>query len=100
MDPRVACRKIAAIGVNASPQLLRVFADQRDSGADAVAVVFHADEFHLHPMRAPGRLVQKQARRTIIVGHEDVDVAVIIDVAECGGAADFGKLQRRALRNS
>jgi hypothetical protein len=41
-------------------------------------------------------LVEQQPRRPAVVRDEHVDVAVIVDVAERGAAADLRELQRGA----
>ena len=42
-------------------------------------------------MRASRRLVDEQPRRPVDVADDDVDVAVVVDVAERGAAADLGE---------
>jgi hypothetical protein len=41
-------------------------------------------------------LVQHQPYGTVVVCHHDIDVAVIVQVAEGGATADFGEFERVA----
>ena len=48
------------------------------------------------PVRAAADVVDEQPRRTIVVAHHDVHVAVVVDVAERRAAADLRELKHRA----
>ena len=43
-----------------------------------------------------GRIIDQQPQRTVVVGDEDVEVAVVVDVADGHAAADVGDLEHRA----
>src|SRR3954469_13695318 len=60
-------------------------------GANAEAIAFGCFQANQEPMTAMHNvhLVQQQTRRTIVIGHNDVDGAVIIDVAESRSATYF-----------
>ena len=66
----------------------------RDVSAQRVAVVGY------EPQAQPGLvladLVEEQARRPVAVDDDDVQIAVVVDVTEGSGAADFGRLEDRA----
>src|SRR5450432_2896176 len=52
-------------------------------------------ELQNEPMAALARLVTKQAHGSVVVGYQNVDSPVVIDVAESGRTADFFNLKRR-----
>ena len=53
---------------------------------------------HLQPVRSARRLVEQQPHRTAVVGDDDVDVAVVVEVAERGAAADLIAREGRPRR--
>src|ERR671910_97793 len=50
-----------------------------------------ADHPNTEPMRASRRLVDEEPRRPVDVADDDVDIAVVVDVAERRAAADLGE---------
>jgi hypothetical protein len=52
----------------------------------------------LDPVSALRSHVQQQARRTIVVGHQNVDSTVVVHIAEHRRPADLDQRQRRAGR--
>ena len=55
-----------------------------------------ADESQSQPVFARADVVDQQSRPSGSVAHQHVDVAVVVDVAEGGAAADFRQLECRA----
>ena len=96
VNPRVAGRQIAAVGPNPAP----------DGRRPARSTPIQAP----NPKRLPcaccrrtcsqwffvPSLIEEQPHRPVVVGHHDVDVAVVVDVAERSAAADLGASERRA----
>lgn len=62
-----------------------------DSCAHGVAVAFGADEFEINPVIFVERLIVEESRRVAIVGDDDVDVAVVVEIGEgdAAGGADW-----------
>ena len=55
----------------------------------ALRLRLHADQLHLEPVprRGPRKIVAQQRGRLIQVHDEDVDVAIVVEVAESAAAA-------------
>jgi hypothetical protein len=45
---------------------------------------------------AAANVVDQQPDRSIVVRHDHIGVAVVVDIAECSTTADFGGSQRGA----
>src|SRR5579862_3144793 len=65
---------------------------QRDARADRAAVGLDANQLHLQPVIAAGKIVAQQGRRLVHVHDQDVDISVIIEIAK--GAATAGVRSR------
>src|SRR5450432_449264 len=64
------------------------------SRADGASIAFGAHQLDLDPMVGPGHIVAKQGWRLVHVHDEDIDVAVIVEIAE--GTAPAGVCRRNA----
>ena len=51
---------------------------------------------HADPVVGAADVIDQQPDRSVVVRHHDVSVAVVVDVAERGAAADLGRLQDSA----
>src|SRR5207245_2608688 len=61
---------------------------ERDFGPEAVPIALRAARFHLEPVAARGRIVSQQLRGAVVAGEQDVQAAVIVEIAVGGAAAD------------
>src|ERR1043166_1018876 len=64
--------------------------------ADGEAVGFGRLELQREPVAILAHLVAKEPHRSVVVGYNNVDSAVVIDVAERSGTAYFLDLKGRA----
>src|SRR5262245_19021082 len=92
MDAAVARAQVTAVGVCAAPQRLLPLSERRHSRPDPEAIIFNSFQSNHKPMGARADLIQQQPRRAVVIGDNDIDVAVIVDVAEGSPAAHLGKL--------
>src|SRR4030095_9792013 len=60
----------------------------RDPGADAVAIALHADDANLERVPVPGRVIAKHVERATAVRDDEIDVAVVVEVAGDQRASD------------
>ena len=95
MHAVVAGREIAAVGPHPAPdrRLSRTLdADERTEREAVRQWLLQPD---LEPVIALDPLIQQQPCGPAVVRDDDVDVAVVVDVAEGRPAADFRFRQRR-----
>src|SRR5258708_714210 len=83
MHPRIAGRQITRVGVNATPEFGQAARFHRYASADSETGAIDLDT---QPV-AMRQVIAQDSGRTIVRGDQDVDAAVIIDVAERGSAA-------------
>src|SRR5438045_7805445 len=95
MRPHIARGQVAAVSSHAAPERGMSGALDANPGADPepVAGLVEAD---LQPVVPGDSLVEQQPHRTVVVGDDDVHVAVVVDIAECGAAADLRAREGRA----
>src|ERR1700722_17284323 len=55
----------------------------------------YSDQQHLEPMMLTAYIVSQQRRRFVHIHHDDIDVAVIVEVSECRPPAGMQFLHRR-----
>src|SRR5215813_6351887 len=87
MDAAVARAQVTAVGVRAAPQRLLPLSERSHSRPNPEAIIFNPFQAYLEPMGTRAGLIQQQPRRAVVIGDHDVDVAVIINVAEGSPAA-------------
>ena len=95
MEAQIVVRVVARL----AEDRLRLRAATRRHAHDSAerrAVRRRAFELHLEPAVRPGVVVSEQRRRLVHVEHQDVDVAVVVDVAERGAAARVRRHRPRA----
>ena len=92
---RVVGRRVAAVAPRPPPEALPVAADNLDPRAEHVAGRCPC-ESQSDPMMAVGDLVDEQPSPAVVVGDEDVHVAVVVDVAEGRPAAHLRRCERGA----
>ena len=85
-DARVAGRSVAAIAADTAPQ--RGFAGQLDAGAERIPGAAAAEQAQAQPAVAVTDPVFQHPRRTGIIGNDHIGIAVVVEVAEGGAAAD------------
>src|SRR5579863_6184582 len=66
-----------------------------DSGADAVAVRLRADQKDLQPVIRIPSIVSQQLRRLAAVVHEDVEISIVVEVADGSAPAHARQLKIR-----
>src|SRR5216684_5817101 len=96
MHPDIVRTQIARIGASAPHKFSSALANF-DPGADPEAVSVSRFQANQEPVIAVegSRLVQQQPHRAIVVGHHNVDGAVVVDVPESRSAAYLGNGQGR-----
>ena len=86
-DPKPKCsslvagRLIAAGGCDGGVLFSRRSGDL-DLRPDSVAVALNADQFNVIQWLCVGRFIVKHPGRTVIRSHDNIDLAVIVDVAD------------------
>ena len=79
-----------------APLRRRAVPQERNTCADAGPIALRADQAHFEPV-LPGRdIVVKQPHGAVVVGHEDIDSPVVVDVADRHATADIDALERRS----
>src|SRR5262245_9189126 len=63
--------------------------------ADRAAIRFHPGQLHLDPVVAAGDVITQQGRRLVLVVDEDVNIAIVVEIAKCKAAAGVGGLDSR-----
>ena len=98
LQRRILCGQIAAIRLHSTHERVAARAldvDERAAGGCPGRV-----KAHLPATSLVFRLVEPQADGPAVVGDDDVDVAVVVDVAEGRAAADLGALRTPARRSA
>ena len=98
MHARVAGREIAAVGPDSPPERRAPGAFDPHHRPKREAVPWALGQLHCQPVVRRRGAVHQQAHRPAVVRDDDVDVAVVVDIAEGGGAADIGASERRSRR--
>src|SRR5262249_59810027 len=100
---RALSRKMLAIGPNGAHQVRKAWALTAPSRPKAPAVFLGLLEPQFQPMTlrpnlrpAADRFIEQHPHRPVVVRDNDVDVAVVVDVAKRRAAANLRSLQRRA----
>lgn len=57
-------------------------------GSDRVAVAATADQFDANPMMAEGLVIFEEQGRTVNLGEDEIEIAVVVDIGEGGAASD------------
>src|SRR5262249_23756916 len=94
---QIALRRIARPAAD-RVALLAACALHPDCGPDAVAIGFAADGAYTDPVVAIAAIVAIEVRRALVGSHEQVQVAVVIDIGVSGPAGDNRPIERRAHR--
>src|SRR5262249_60951548 len=79
----------AAVGAHAAPERGLAAPLDADPRADAESIPWPPVEPNLEPVILIADLVEQEPDRPAVIGENDVDVAVVVDVAERGAAADL-----------
>ena len=93
VEPRVAGRQVAA-AADAPGDLAAAAGGDRDRRPDGVAVRPRPLEAEGHEVARPRRLVVEGDQRLVLRDDQDVDAAVVVEVADGQPAADAGHLPR------
>ena len=88
-------RRLEAVSPLALPDDRPAAHLDQDAGADRVAVAPGPPQLEPDPVVAGLRVVAQQGRRGVLVIDDDVDVAVVVDVAERRAAADVTGVEVR-----
>src|SRR5262249_25333529 len=99
--PRIVGRRVAAVGARAAPDRQAVRSDYRNPRSKHVAAAVLVDEPQADPVPALADSVQQQPQGAVRVADHDVCVAIVVDVAKGGTAADLGLRERgtRSIRD-
>ena len=90
MHAQVALAEIARSGLDLA-DLRRAAGRQADAGADGAAVALRADQRQQHRVVAGPAAVSQQLGGAAVVRHQQIEGAVVVDVAGDERAADrFG----------
>jgi len=92
---RIVSGQITAISPDPALDGSSVFSDQLNGAAISGAVGARSFETKEDPVTTVRRGIQEQARGAVVVGDQDIDSPVIVDVAKHGGAAYIDVIQRR-----
>ena len=95
MDADVARAQIASVGRGQPPHWVFSLSEDPDLGSNRQAVSFRGFQPHQQPVVARSGFIEEQPRGTVVVGHDDIDVAVVVDVSECGAAAHLDEFEPR-----
>ena len=87
MHSQVALPEVARSRLD-FPHLTGVSGRQTDPGADGSAIAARAHQAQQHSVVAGCGVVAQQLHRSTVVRHEDVEIAVVVDVADCQRPAD------------
>src|SRR5215469_16846274 len=77
-----------------SPKRGAVWPEHCDAGAKHVAADLFANHSQPQPVLLVSHVIDEKARWTIVVGQQDVGIAVIIDVPEGHSPADLQERER------
>src|SRR5690242_14180252 len=64
---------------------------RQDARSNGAAIALGPFQAHFNPMIACGRIVSQQRRRFVAVHHQNIDVAIIIEVAERSPATGMAR---------
>ena len=99
MHSRILRAQIAAVCCDTTPHGRPPFAAKGHARAISIAVGFDAAQLRLEPVVARSDLIEQQPHRPIGVGHHDIDIAVVIDIAESRAAVNMQLVENAAGRN-
>ncbi len=103
VQPAVVDREIGGLAQHFL-RLHRIAVAHRDPRADGAAVGFDARQLDLEPVVAAGHVVAQERRRLILIDDQDVDVAIVIEIAEGTAAAGVrgfdARVRLRAINSS
>src|SRR5262245_15110973 len=100
MRPDVARRQVAAVGAHPPPERRMPGSLDTHPAADPEPVAWPLVESHFQPVLLAARLVDEQTDWTVVVGEDDIDVPVVVDVAKRCATADLGARERRPARRA
>ena len=96
MQANITGAQIASVGVGATPQGGPPRELRRHFGANSVPIAPGPLELDLQPVTVRHSLVQQQTRGSVVIGNYDVDIAIVVDVAESRAAAGVGESESPA----
>src|SRR5262249_5534604 len=100
MRPDVARRQVAAVCAHPPPERGTPGSLDTHPAADPEPVAWSLLESHFQPVLLAARLVDEQANGTVVVGEDDIDVAVVVDVAKRGATTDLGTREHWPARRA
>src|SRR5450755_1897379 len=95
-ERQFALRQLARTGFHHAKKPLAFVGFYCHVCADAVTVRARAHSFHSEHVVLVAVVIAQQSSRPIVGGDEQIEVAVIVEVAVCRAAADDGPWQRRS----
>src|SRR5437762_13633211 len=97
MHARVACGQVTSIRSDPLPQCRLARPLHADTRAEREAIRRRLLDANVEPVVCASVfhcLIEEEEGRASIVCDYDIHIAIIVDVAECGAAADAGLLER------
>src|SRR4051794_3776454 len=92
----IAGAQVARIGVHSAPERRLAIPQKRDARTDARAIAFDPFETHLEPVMPRADFIVQEPNRAVVVGHEDVNRAVVVEIAERCAPRNVARLERPA----
>src|SRR5437588_5877122 len=86
MQPRIITREKARL-TEQGLRLCLAAVVRQDASSYRTAIGFCTFELNLNPIRLPREVVSQERRRLIKINNDDVDVAIIVEIAEGAAAA-------------
>ncbi len=89
IKPEVVRRKIAPspceliVDHPSADQILHLY-------ADAIAIAFHSLKSQRHRIHRIPAVIAQNLRALVAAAHDNIEISVIVEVADCGPAADAG----------
>src|SRR5215469_4606614 len=87
--PGVAGGTVTAVAMDATPKRGSIFAEDRDARAVHVAIGFLSHQAETDPRLLMANIIDQQAGGAAVVRDHDVDIAIVVDVAEGRPATDL-----------
>src|SRR5438132_1593593 len=96
VDPGIVGCQVAPVASHPALHRCTVLPKQLDHASVSRPVGANSLHMNQEPMPALWNGVQQQARRTVVVGEQNIDTTVVIHVAKNRGSADVGAIEGRA----
>ena len=89
MQTYITLTEVTGTALHLSKLRFKTRCKKPDARADGIPVAHRTNEFHVEPIVLIGAFVQEEIGCLIGIGDEDINVAIIVVVAEGNAAAHF-----------